>query len=455
MRRLAFWDMVRGVIGEWEEATTLAMADTMDIDGDSLMGIMDVLPDAVVQHILSFVKNAKDVAMCCCVSKRWREAMENIRELYFPRSVCDERISQSDAVVSRMVLSTSALEGLIVYCPFSGNSLRDWLSHTRNSLKHLELRLDNLTEKSPEPNFPTKLDYICSSPYLESLKLWGVHLTQAPKWSPFTSIHTLEVVGVRARDFALSSMVHACPMLKCLALLGCDGVKVVNIDLKLLEQCRLDFYGVGDCSVNITAPKLQSFEVQGAAWIRIKGIHSLRQLSIANNAGKVIKIECGKLLDLESLSIRGVQWCWDAINTVLQSATDVKHLVMKIEFSGDEDRLQPFPEMDLVDFFNSHPRLMNFEVHGAMFAALSQRSSLAKLNSLFTIPCLEKILITVRSPLNAEHKMMTLESLVKYSPQLRGLIIRISQMKNCHETADKFFEQVMRFKIRNPLVTIE
>lgn len=447
--------MVRLVIGVCEKKTTFAMSDTMDIDEDSLMGIMDVLPDAVVQHMLSFVKSAKEVAMCCCVSKRWREAMRNVRNLYFPRSVCDESLNQSDAVVSRMVFSTSALEGLIVYCPFSGSSLQDWLSYTRSSLKHLELRLDNLTVKGPVPCFPTKLDYICSSSHLESLKLWGVHLTQAPNWSPFMSLHTLEIVGIRARDFALSSIVHACPMLKCLALLGCDGVKMVNIDLQLLEQCRMDFYGIGDCSVNITAPKLQSLEVQGAAWIRIKGIHSLRRLSIANCAGKVNKVEIGKLLDLESLSIRGVQWCWDAINAVLQSATDVKHLVMKIEFSGNAERLQPFPEMDFVDFFNSHPRLTNFEVHGAMFAALSQRNSLAQLNSLFTIPCLEKILITVRSPLNAEQKMMTLESLVKYSPQLRGLIIRISQMKNCQENADKFFEQVMRFKLKNQLVTIE
>lgn len=451
--------MVRFLIGVCEKKITFAMADTMadtmDIDDDSLRGIMDVLPDAVVQHMLSFVKNARDVAMCCCVSKKWREAMRNIRSLYFARSVCDEGLTESDAVVSRMVFSTSALEGLIVYCHFSGNSLRAWLSHTCNSLKHLELRLDNLVVKGPVPNFPTKLDYICSLPHLESLKLWGVHLSQAPNWSPFTSLHTLEVVGIRTRDFALSSIIHACPMLKCLALLGCDGVKVVNIDLQLLEQCRLDFYGIGDCSVNITAPKLQSLEVQGAAWIRIKGIHSLRRLSIANNAGKVNKVEVGKLLNLEYLSIRGVQWCWDAINTVLQSATDVKHLVMKIEFSGDAERLQPFPEMDFVDFFNSHPRLTNFEVHGAMFAALSQRNSLAQLDSLFTIPCLENILITVRSPLNAEQKMLTLMSLVKYSPKLKELIVRISQMKNCQETADKFFEQVMRFKLRNQVVTIE
>jgi hypothetical protein len=61
----------------------------------------------------------------------------------------------------------------------------------------------------------------------------------------------------------------------------------------------------------------------------------------------------------------------------------------------------------------------------------------------------------MRSPLNAEQKIMTLESLVKYNPQLRGLIIRISQMKNCQENADKFFEQVMRFKLKNQFVTID
>ena len=60
------------------------------------------------------------------------------------------------------------------------------------------------------------------------------------------SIHTLEVVGVYAHDFSLSRMVHVCPMLNCLYLLGCDGVKVVSIDLKPLDECKLDFYSIGD-----------------------------------------------------------------------------------------------------------------------------------------------------------------------------------------------------------------
>ncbi|GLJ46741.1 hypothetical protein SUGI_0985600 [Cryptomeria japonica] len=431
------------------------MAQAMDIDDVYLAGIMEVLPDAVVQYMLSSIRNARDVAICACVCQRWREAMVHVRSLYFPRTVCDEKINQSDAVVNRMVLSTSSLEELIVYCPFSGKSLLAWLSHTSKTLKHLELRMDNLGEKNPGPNCPSTLDYIASSPHLESLKLWGVSLKQLPAWNPFIKLHTLEVVGVRAQDTALYNMLLACPMLKNLALLGCDGAKVVDIELKHLEQCRLDFYGIGDCFLNITAPKLQVFEIQGAAWIRLRGDHSLRQLSIANNAGKVSKVECGRLSDLESLSMRGVQWSWDAIDTVLQSATEVKNLVMKIEFSGDTDRLLPFPEINLVDFFTSHPRLTNFEVHGAMFAALSQKNSLLRLDDSFSMPCLEEISITVRSPLNADQKMTTLESLVKHGRQLRRLTVRVSQMKNCQETADKFFEKVLRFKQRSHIVIIE
>lgn len=61
---------------------------------------------------------------------------------------------------------------------------------------------------------------------------------------------------------------------------------------------------------------------------------------------------------------------------MLQLASEVKHLLMKVEFTGDFDALQPFPEIDIVDFFNSHPKLTKFEIHGAMFAALCQRNSL-------------------------------------------------------------------------------
>lgn len=87
-------------------------------------------------------------------------------------------------------------------------------------------------------------------------------------------------------------------------------------------------------------------------------------------------IDFGKFSALESLSIRGVQWCWNAVSKVLQQASEVKDLYMKVEFTGDHEALLPFPEIDFVEFFNNHQKLQKFDIHGAMFAALCQKNSL-------------------------------------------------------------------------------
>lgn len=65
------------------------------------------------------------------------------------------------------------------------------------------------------------------------------------------------------------------------------------------------------------------------------------------------------------------------------------------------------------------------------------------------IPCLEEVVITVRSPLNAEQKMSTLESLLKYGKNLKRMEIRILQMKSSHSSADDFFEEICRFSHMN------
>jgi hypothetical protein len=96
-------------------------------------------------------------------------------------------------------------------------------------------------------------------------------------------------------------------------------------------------------------------------------------------------VEMGQFLELEQLQMRGVQWSWGAITSVLQCASEVKHLVMKVEFCGDYDTLQPFPEVNLVEFFNSHPKFCKFEIHGAMFAALCQKNSLKKVGQIILL----------------------------------------------------------------------
>ncbi|KAM3699080.1 hypothetical protein ACB094_06G238100 [Castanea mollissima] len=420
--------------------------------------MMDSLPDAIVNYILSYNNNARDVAVCNCVSKRWKDSMPYIRSLYFPRSSFDNHTGQEhpDNIVWKMISSIVQLEELVVYTPFSGAGLALWLSHAGSSLRHLELRMDNLVENQTCNEGPSKLDCINAAKNLESLKLWGVLMTHPPRWDVFQKLWNLEIVGARMEDPALSAALRACPNLTNLLLLGCEGVISVSIDLPHLQQCKLDFYGLGNCSLSLTSPKIETLEVQGCSWIRVCESNCLKNLLIANNAGRVYMVDFGKLEALEFLSIRGVQWCWDAISNMLKWASEVKHLYMKVEFTGDYEALQPFPEIDFVEFFNSHPKLQKFDIHGAMFAALCQKNSLKHVDSGFVIPCLEEVVVAVRSPLNAEQKMSTLESFLRYGKNLKRMVIKILQMKSSHSSADDFFDEVYRFsRMNDNIVRIE
>eukprot|EP00249_Psilotum_nudum_P017497 c26352_g1_i1 orf=456-1727(+) len=417
--------------------------------------LMDTLPDAIVQLILSNVKNAKDVAVCSCVCKRWKEIMSQGQSLFFPRNVGDEKGIHADLIVTRMVLSMISLQELTVYCPFSHLSLLAWLSHTKSSLRKLELRVDDLEKRNASSSSMSKLDCIACSQQLQILQLWGVLLTQSPDWRCFQNLHTLEIVGARLPDMALSDILYACPMLTNLSLISCDGIRTATIASEHLKQCRLDLYGPGDGHINISASNLEVLEVQGGSWLRITGSHHLHHLLVANNSGKVKKVEADKLSDLRILSLRGVHWCWEAINATLQLATELEELSMKVEFCGDGDKLEPFPEIDFVDFFSSHLKLRSFELQGAMFAALSQKSSLNKISQWFEIGCLESAYITVRSPLNADYKLATLESLITHSPKLQKLRIRVSEMKNCENVADEFFFRLLGLKFRYDFIEIE
>ncbi|KAG6588817.1 F-box protein, partial [Cucurbita argyrosperma subsp. sororia] len=419
---------------------------------------MDSLPDAIIQYILSHMTNARDVAVCNCVSKRWKDSTPYIKSLYFPRNSFDSHSGESspDVIVCRIVSSIVRLEELVVYSPFTSAGLASWLSSIGPSLRRLELRMDNLVDLQACQDSPSKLEYLKSAEKLESLKLWGVLMTHSPRWDVFQKLKNLEIVGAKLEDPALNSALRACPNLSNLLLLGCEGLTSVSIELKHLEQCKLDFYGLGNCSLMINSPKLQLLEVQGFSWIRARGTSSLTSLSIANNAGRVYMVDFDKLGSLESLSIRGVQWCWDAISKMLEWGSEVKHLYMKVEFTGDFDALEPFPEIDFVEFFNHHPKLQRFDIHGAMFAALCPKNSIKNVDPDFVISCLEEVSILVRSPLNAEQKMNTLESLIKYGKNLKTLVIKILRMKSSHSSADDFFDEICKFRYLNrKIVRIE
>lgn len=255
--------------------------------------LMESLPDAILQYILSHINNARDVAACNCVSKRWRDSTPYIRSLYFPRSSFDSPssgVEGPDNIVKRMVSRVVRLEELIVYSPFSPSGLSSWLSLVGLSLRQLELRMDNLADNNNNHNrafdeSPSKLECVGVARNLESLKLWGVLMVHSPKWDVFPNLKNLEIIGARLEDPVLALVLQSCPSLSRLLLLGCEGVRSVSIELPYLEQCKLDFYGLGNCSLTLTSPKIESLEVQGCSWIRVPETKNLRKLAISNSAG--------------------------------------------------------------------------------------------------------------------------------------------------------------------------
>lgn len=425
--------------------------------GDPSTSFLEALPDALVFHILSFIHNARDVAVCSCVSRKWKETMSQAHKLYFPRNVgSDKGYMDADLIVTMMVLRTTALRELVVYSPFSTSSLLAWLTHTKSSLQSLELRLDELGDKRPANGNMSKLDCISYSQHLRTLRLWGVLFTKPLlDWQAFKRLRTLEIVGARFEDDVIHSVLLACPLLTHLTLLGCEGLRILAVDLEYLVECRLDLCGAGDAAVTLNCPSLSLLEVQGAAWVRLTNSHSLQHLAVANTCGKVYKLQVGRLPTLKSLSLRGVQWSWDSIDAVLQAAVEIRELRMRVEFCGDGDKMEAFPEVDLVDFFASHPHLRLLEAQGAMFAALAQKSSLKKVTPVTFFPCLEEAWVTIRSPLNGDLKMATLESFIRCCPNLRRFAVKVTQMKAWDETADDFFCKVVGLQLRHRCVTIE
>ncbi|TVU47727.1 hypothetical protein EJB05_07336, partial [Eragrostis curvula] len=126
---------------------------------------------------------------------------------------------------------------------------------------------------------------------------------------------------------------------------------------------------------------------------------------------------------------------------MLQHAVEVKHLEVMVELYP---RLNDqFPDIDLV-LFNSHPKLCKFEINGIVLEMLSLE------DYLFVIPCLEEVMITVRSPLNPEQSLSTLECLVKYNARLRRVRLRrMGRTMHNLKAADVFSQGILKFMDKN------
>lgn len=241
------------------------------------------MPDEIVQHILSQMQNARDIASCSCVSKQWVDSVSYIPFLYFPRNAFElVPPSRADATMTRMVSSAIRLEELVVYCPFLASSLASWLSLRSRTLRVLELRMDSASEDKPDSSL---VDCVGLAKGLEELKLWGLTMTKSPDWGVFVRLRNLEIDRATVTGDALKAALGACPNLTDLRMISCSGAESVVVEMERLQNCSLDFHVTGYCSLSICCPMLRVLQVQGFDTIRVSGNHHLACLSIQKNSG--------------------------------------------------------------------------------------------------------------------------------------------------------------------------
>lgn len=251
---------------------------------------MDDLPDALVLCILSSISNAKDVACCTCVAKRWKDSTRHLKCLCFPENLFENLTEGNtpDSIIMQMVSAISQLEELVVCCPFSSAGLASWLSVRGSTLKTLDLRMGNLVDPENNDDNLYKLDCLKAAPNLETLRLWGVLMDRSPRWGRCMKLKELEIFGARlTNDRVLENTLASCPNLTHLWLLGCEGCRSMTIELPQLEECMIEFHHkFGNYSLFLSSPKLELLEVQGCCWITVPQTQCLKTLLIGHKSGK-------------------------------------------------------------------------------------------------------------------------------------------------------------------------
>ncbi|KAJ9537463.1 hypothetical protein OSB04_030196 [Centaurea solstitialis] len=398
---------------------------------------LDSLPDCVVQHILSKLSNADDVASCNCVCKKWKHSMSYRKSLCFPRGVFENLTGAQtpDSIVMQMVSSASQLEKLVVCCPFTDAGLASWLLAVGSSLKKLELRF------TANKHCRAEVECLGAARNLTSLRLLRVVITRSPKWDVFQKLQKLEIYETEMEDSGFMEALRATPNLTRLVVSHCRGLSTICIELLELQHCKFDVYGINDRSLTLKAPKIEFLKVGGCNCIRVDTVNCLKTLSINTWHYNVAKVELGdNLMALESLCVKGDKWGTDLMSKILQLATQVKHL--RVEAAV------PFPEIDFVDFFKSHPKLKSFYICGGIIDALcnNHMTSIKNVDSSFVIPCLEEVVISLseKHTLNAKNKSRMIESLLKYGNKLKNININVWTSPSKDDCAVDFSKDIHR-----------
>lgn len=233
------------------------------------------LPDAVLQHILSFLET-KDAVLTGILSRRWRYLWTGIPVLDFDDMSLNPNqgtlwysvaASHFMNFVERVLLLRDALRikrfRLSCRVFFSSSRIHSWISAAViNKVEELDLRL--LVQETlllPHSVF--------NSESLTHLKLYMNGLLQLPGRISFPRLKVLHLgLLTFENDKSMEKLFSCCPMLEELAIIDCNWIelKSITICIPSLQSLIIDdlpVFGPTDdseeCEIKIQATNLSSF----------------------------------------------------------------------------------------------------------------------------------------------------------------------------------------------------
>lgn len=259
--------------------------------------IISELPESVIHHILSFIRNAKEAARTSILSKKWRDVWKSFSVLTFDEQsflksevdlTIDKRrqkfIDLTDkSLLSHLVRDLSIYKVVIRITPELVPCLQRWVCMAgSNGLSELDIHVEDQTLK--RYNMPLFMD---STKTLTGLRLHGLN------WSSFEDLkfNHLQKLYLRKLNVdqqIIQKLVFTSPLIMDLRILECRGLKFLKIsDFQKLE--RVDLYRChGLRRIELKVTSLQTFwycaNKFSSCKLNLESCTSLKRLTIEDSS---------------------------------------------------------------------------------------------------------------------------------------------------------------------------
>ncbi|GMY34504.1 putative F-box/FBD/LRR-repeat protein At1g66290 [Fagus crenata] len=237
--------------------------------------LISQLPEHIIHHILSLLRDAKDAARTSCLSRRWRQMWTSFSILKYDQDKIQEQEGCLDMSNKQMMfkdfvdnslkshleqkLSIQKLVLHITAYDFTlARHMNRWINVAiKNNMKELDVNV--VVKERKHYSLPRT---VFAAKSITGLRLHGCKLRSCSDIK-LPQLQKLYLRKVRVDQQTIENLISSCPLIEDLRFIYCTGLK----DLKVSSLLKLDRVEVHHCHVLteiiVKAPNLQTFWYRG------------------------------------------------------------------------------------------------------------------------------------------------------------------------------------------------